>query len=140
MTSSNSLSPEITHKGVKILTPQIHGFLDYSLVFVFYLAPTLLNFSRTASVLAYIVGTVQLITSLLTAYPLGVVKLVPFPIHGVLESLVAVAVIASPWLFGFAEETAARNFYVAAGVGLLAVVAITDYKGKGTAQDRRLGL
>jgi hypothetical protein len=45
----------------------------------------------------------------------------------VLESLMAVGWIAAPWLLGFAGETAARNFFVAAGIGLLAVAAITDY-------------
>jgi hypothetical protein len=47
--------------------------------------------------------------------------------HGVLDYAPAI---------GFAEDTAARNFYVAAGIGLLAVVAITDYKGRGTAEAR----
>ena len=133
MASSNSLS-QPTRKGVKILTPRLHGFLDYGLVLAFYLAPSLFDFPPTASVFAYSVGTAQLIASLLTAYPLGVLKLIPFPIHGILESLIALGVIASPWLFGFATETSARNFYVGAGVALLVVVAITDYKG--TAQGR----
>ena len=121
---------------MKILPPLVHGFLDYSVVLVFFLAPTLFNFSATASMLAYVVGTGQLIASLLTAYPLGALKLIPFPIHGVLESVVAVGLIGSPWLFGFATETSAQIFFVGAGVALLAVVAITDYRGKGTGQNQ----
>ena len=121
---------------MKILPPLVHGFLDYSVVLVFFLVPTLFNFSPTASALVYVVGAGQLIVSLLTVYPLGALKLIPFPIHGVLESVVAVGLIGAPWLFGFATETSAQIFFVGAGVALLAVVAITDYKGKGTGQSQ----
>jgi hypothetical protein len=40
----------------------------------------------------------------------------------------AIGFIISPWLFNFANDIAARNFYVIAGAGLLVVVALTDYK------------
>jgi hypothetical protein len=46
-------------------------------------------------------------------------------------ALMAAAWIVMPWLFGFAGDPAARNFFVAAGVGLLAVVALTDYRSSG---------
>ena len=121
---------------MKILTPKIHGFLDYAVVLVFFLAPTLLSFSPTVAMLVYAVAAAQLVASLLTAYPLGILKVIPFPIHGVLESVVAVGLIGSPWLLGFAMETNAKIFCVGAGIALLAVVAITDYKGKGTAQSQ----
>ncbi len=121
---------------MKILPPLVHGFLDYSVVLVFFLAPMLFNFSTIASMLVYVVGTGQLIASLLTAYPLGALKLIPFPIHGMLESVVAVGLIGAPWLFGFVTETNAQIFFVGAGVALLAVVAITDYKGKGAGQNQ----
>jgi len=121
---------------MKILNPQIHGFLDYGLALTLYVAPTLFGFSATPAMLAYIVATAQLVTSLATAYPLGVMKLIPFPVHGVIESLVAVGLIAFPWVLGFASETNPRNFFVGAGVVLLVVVALTDYKGKGTAPAR----
>ena len=121
---------------MKILPPLVHGLLDYSVALVFFLVPTLFNFSATVSMLVYVVGTGQLIASLLTAYPLGVLKLIPFPIHGVLESVVAVGLIGSPWLLGFASETSAQIFFIGAGVALLVVVAITDYKGKGTGQNQ----
>lgn len=39
--------------------------------------------------------------------------------------------VGMPWLFDFASDPAARNFYVIAGVGLLAVAAVTDYKSSG---------
>lgn len=117
---------------LKILNPAIHGALDYGLAIAFLLLPSLLDFSQTAATLSYIIGIVYLGASLLTKYPLGALKLIPFPVHGVLESIMAVSWIVMPWLFGFADDAAARNFFIMAGVGLLAVVACTDYKSTGT--------
>jgi hypothetical protein len=46
--------------------------------------------------------------------------------------------IAMPWLFGFASHDAARNFFIAAGVGLLVVAALTDYRSRQTASSPHL--
>jgi hypothetical protein len=70
----------------------------------------------------------QLGMSLLTAYPLGLAKIIPFTAHGVLELGVAVALTLSPWLFGFSHEDAARSFFIIAGVGLSLVVLVTNYR------------
>ena len=112
---------------MKVLSPFVHAILDYGLAVAFLLAPSVLDMSTTAAALSHTIGVAYIIVSLLTRYPLGLFKLIPFPVHGVLESLLALGWIAAPWLFGFAEETAARNFFVIAGIGLLAVAAITDY-------------
>lgn len=112
---------------MKVLSPFVHAILDYALGAVFLLAPSMLDMGSTAAGVSHTIGIALIIASLLTRYPLGLLKLIPFPVHGVLESLMAVGWIAAPWLFGFAGETAARNFFVAAGIGLLAVAAITDY-------------
>jgi hypothetical protein len=122
----------------KVLRPEVHGILDYGLAFFFLLAPSIVSFPDNAATLSYIVGAVYIGTSLLTRYPLGVWKLIPFPTHGVLETLMAIGWIAFPWLFGFADHDAARNFFVISGVALLGVVAVTDYRSKSTAATARM--
>ena len=113
----------------KILSPTTHGVLDYLLAIAFLAAPAFFGFeSETAASLARIIGIAYLAVSFLTRYPLGAVKWIPFPVHGVLESIMAASWIVMPWLFGFAGEAAARNFFIVAGVGLLAVAAITNYR------------
>ena len=115
----------------KVLNPTVHGVLDYALALAFLLAPGLVDFSDTAANLSYVIGIVYLGASLLTRYPLGAIHMIPFPTHGVIESIMAASWIAMPWLFGFAGDAAARNFFVAAGVGLLVVAALTDYRATG---------
>lgn len=117
---------------MKVINPKIHGMLDYGLAALFLILPVLLGFSDKAATVAYVIGVLYIAGSMLTGYPLGVFKLLAFPAHGIAESLMAVFWIIFPWLFGFSADDAGRNFFIVAGVGLLAVVALTDYQGPGT--------
>lgn len=63
-----------------------------------------------------------------TLVELGVVTLIPFTVHGAIEFVIAIALVAMPWLRGFANQAAARNFYVGSGVVVFIVWLITDYK------------
>lgn len=119
---------------IKVFNPTIHGVLDYVLALAFVVAPGLVGFSDNAASLSMLIGIVYLGASLLTRYPLGAIKMIPFPVHGAIEAIMAASWIAMPWVLGFAGDAAARNFFVAAGIGLLAVVALTDYRATGAHQ------
>gem|GEM_PF-213594 len=115
-------------RNMKILNPRVHGYVDYLLVAVFLLAPTLLGMSSTPSVISYALAAIHFTETILTAFPLGLVKLIPFTLHGASEFVVSIALVALPWVVGFASDTTARNFYVASGVLIFVVWLITDYK------------
>ena len=112
----------------RVINPTVHGVLDYALALAFILAPRLADFSLPAMRISTLIGVVYLGASVLTRYPLGVIRMIPFPLHGVIESVFAASWIVMPWLFRFAEDAAARNFFIAAGIGLLLVAALTDYQ------------
>jgi hypothetical protein len=113
---------------LKILSPTVHGALDYALALAFLFLPGVLGFPNLAANTSQLIGLLYLGVSLLTRYPLGALKLIPFPAHGVLESIMAASWIVLPWVLGFDEHASARSFFVAAGIGLLAVVLLTDYQ------------
>ena len=52
----------------------------------------------------------------------------PTRIHGMLDYLLGALLIASPWLFGFADNPAARWAPVVLGAGVLVYSAFTDYE------------
>jgi len=57
-------------------------------------------------------------------------RLIPTKTHAGMDYAVGLLLIASPWLFGFADEsTAATWIAVLAGVAMLSLSAITDYEG-----------
>ncbi|UJR85592.1 SPW repeat domain-containing protein [Sandaracinus amylolyticus] len=113
---------------MKRLSPHAHARLDYVLAAAFALAPTLFGFAGSAATLCAIVAIVYFATSLLTAYPLGIAKLVPFPVHGYLEVALVPLLAASPWLLGFHTIEAARNVVLALAVAIAVVWLTTDYR------------
>lgn len=113
---------------MKILSPRVHGYIDYAVAALFLLAPSLFGFSGLPETLCYILGAVHVGMTLLTAYPLGAAKIIPFPVHGALEAVVAVFLVAAPWLFSFDEAAAAKNFFIVSGVAVALVWLVTDYR------------
>jgi len=65
--------------------------------------------------------------SLMTKYPLGAAKLIPFKVHGVIEATAGMMTAGAPWMFGFARDKNATLTHLISGLGTLAVVAVTDY-------------
>lgn len=113
---------------MKILSPRVHGYLDYGVVALLLLAPSLLGFAGVPATICYVLAVVHAGMTLLTAFPLGLAKLIPFSIHGAIEVVVSVFLVAAPWIFNFAEVMAARNFFIASAVGLGIVWLLTDYR------------
>lgn len=113
---------------MKVLTPRMHGYLDLVVVAVFALAPSLLGFTTGPARLSYILAVVHLVLTICTRFSTDSRKFVPFAIHGALELIVSVSLLALPFLLAFADQPAARNFFFAAAVVIFAVWLITDYK------------
>lgn len=111
----------------RLLSPRTHGFIDYGLVALLLLAPALFGFSGAPAILCFVLAFAQLGMSLITAYPLSLAKVIPFKIHGGIELGAGVLALISPWLFGFSAETAARNFFLFAGVSVALTWAATNY-------------
>jgi len=115
---------------MKVISPRIHGYLDFLTVVIFLLAPTLLGLSQLSAVLAYSLAVVHLIVTLTSDFPFGVVKLIPFAIHGWIERLVGPLLIAIPFILNFSDEEVARNFYIAMGIIIVIVGVFTNYQAE----------
>jgi len=112
---------------LKILSPRIHGYLDYVVVIAFALLPQLLGLSGTERYLAWTLAMVHLVLTLATDFPLGAIKLVPLRVHGMIELAVAPVLVAVPWIFGFSADPVARGAYGIVGVGNFVTWLVTDY-------------
>ena len=112
---------------MKPISPTVHGVLDYMTCAFFALAPSLFGLSGAYATVCYVLAGGYLVISLLTAMPLGVVKAIPFWLHGRLELVSGLVFIASPWLFGFAENTTARNLSIGSGIVFLLVYSLTQW-------------
>jgi hypothetical protein len=111
-----------------ILSPQVHRVLDFLTAVAFALAPTVVQLTGPAAVLAYVLAGVHLTMTLATEFPEGRRKPLPFRGHGVVEAVVGITLIVLPFITGWAGST--RTFYVSAGAVILAVWALTPYKAQ----------
>jgi hypothetical protein len=111
---------------MKIISPTQHGYLDYVTVSLFLVAPTLVGLTGMAGTIAYALAGIHLAMTLVTDFPLGVAKLIPFPIHGWVERVVGPALVLLPFILGF--EVSARGFYMVVGLVIILVGVITDYE------------
>lgn len=116
---------------MKILSPKAHAPVDYLVVALFVLAPTIFNFSGLPVTLTYCIAALHLGMTMITAFPGGLLKAIPFTVHGNIELAMAFVLAACPFLLGFADMEVARNFYIASGVAVLLVWMMTDYKSEG---------
>jgi hypothetical protein len=85
-------------KKFKFLNDAIHGVLDYGVVIIFALAPSLLGITGPSATLCYLLAVVHLIVTILTDMPFGMKKLIPMQWHGHLELVVGLALVIAPWV------------------------------------------
>lgn len=111
----------------KPITPRGHGALDYASVVAFLNAPMVFGFHGTPAVVVYWLAGIHLLMTGCTDFPLGFFKFIPFRIHGAIDLVAGIFLLVAPWLLGFSDNAAARNFFIVMAVITFAVVAMTDY-------------
>ena len=111
---------------MKILSPTLHGYIDYAVVVLFLFAPTLIGLTGIAGTIAYALAGIHLAMTLVTDFPLGVVKLIPFTVHGWVERIVGPVLVMLPFILGFGPP--AQGFYIVVGIAIILVGLLTDYQ------------
>ena len=106
---------------MRFIPTRTHGAIDYLMGALLIAAPYGLGFAdgTAAQWVPQIVGAALVGASLLTDYELGVVRVIPMPVHLLLDVAAGALLAASPWLFGFAD----RVFWPHLILGLLEIGA-----------------
>ena len=85
--------------------------------------------SAGAKATGIVVGLTVLGVSMLTKYPLGVAKVLPFPVHSAGDYLAAVLLIVAPFALHFHNgDRGLTACYIVMGIAVLAVSLITNYQ------------
>ena len=71
-------------------------------------APWIFQFSEhtAATVIPVVLGIGLITYSLFTNYELGVWKVAPMAVHNLIDVIAGALLAASPWIFGYADESA----------------------------------
>lgn len=118
---------ELQKRLPKVITPDVHGLLDYAHAAFFLCAGVFLwKRNRAAAVASFATSGLILGEALTTDYPLGATPVISFETHGKLDAALASASLVTPQLFGFGKTRAATLFRLNAIVEG-AVIGLTDY-------------
>jgi hypothetical protein len=112
----------------KPISKNMHGVIDYSYALIVPLLPEIVGFKKQkkASVLCRSLGAGALAYSLLTQARWGLVPVLPFKKHLLVDLSVSCLVLAAPWLFGFYRKKRATTAVLMTGALGLAASLLTD--------------
>lgn len=93
---------------MRFIPTRFHAPLDYIVGVALIAAPWIFQFSEhtAATVIPIVLGVGLIAYSLFTDYELGVWRLFPMSVHNFYDVGAGAFLAASPWIFGFANETA----------------------------------
>ena len=101
-----------------------HLIIDVVVIVALIAGPGYAGFSGRAADLAWILA--GLMTLLVAA---TIFKMLRFALHGMIEAAVVIAILFAPWVLNFARGVKSLNFFMFAGVVMLAIWIMTDFRG-----------
>ena len=114
---------------VRFLPAWFHAVADYAVGILLVIVGVAVDGSAGARATGIVVGATVLLVSMLTRYPLGVAKVLPFPVHSAGDYVAALLLVVAPFALSFYDgDTGASAFYIVAGLAVLAVSLITNYQ------------
>ena len=109
-----------------IIPPNVHRILDYVLVLLFALAPSIFHITGNTRMLAYGLAVVHLLVTLATQFPGAPRRPIPFHVHGIIEFVVGLCLVAIPLVRHWTSD--ARKFYLGIGVAIVIIAVLTRYR------------
>ena len=110
---------------MRFVTPQQHRVLDFVTVVAFAVAPTFVPLAGFAAIVAYALAAVHLVVTLTTQFSATGRGPLSLRVHGTLEVVVGVVLLALPFVAGWTGR--GRVFYLVAGAVILVVSAVSKH-------------
>ncbi|UII81709.1 hypothetical protein [Flagellimonas sp. CMM7] len=110
---------------MKFITKRIHAFLDYPVAIALIALPFLLGLGGSnplALQLSVATGIAAFVLTLLTDHHLGAFRVIPYKFHLLVDFIVAVVFILTPFMLSFQGIDA--YYYWINGIAVLTVVSL----------------
>ena len=107
--------------------PRAHAAIDYGFTATLLLAPGLFKLTGTARTLCYAFGGAAGVLTVFTDQPLALRRVVPFRVHGQVDTPFVPTLLLLPWATGALEARNARRFFVSFAAVVLANYLLTDF-------------
>jgi hypothetical protein len=106
----------------------VHGIVEYVAAILFIAAPFIFSFTAdAATAVSVIVGVLVLIVAASTAWRTGLISSIPVQAHVMLDYVLAIFLIASPFILGFSDDGTAAAFFIVIGVVHLLLTIATRF-------------
>jgi len=117
----------VTRRMPKVISPRVHGFIDYAVAGGFFLGALLFwkNHKR-AAVASLCCGAAELGTLLMTDFPAGITDTISFQTHGKIEAGLAATTGMLPTILMFRSDPQAW-FFRSQAIGMTGVAGMTDW-------------
>ena len=103
----------------------VHGIVEYLAAILLIAAPFLFDFSEdAATAVSVILGVLILIIAASTEWKTGLIQSIPVVAHVMLDYVIAIFLIAAPFILGFDDDAA---FFIVLGVALLLLTIATRF-------------
>jgi hypothetical protein len=120
----------------KVISPTVHGIVDYSHAAFFFIVGVCCGRSnKRAASAAFVTSGFILTQSLLTDYRFGVKPVLSFETHGKIDSVFASSSWLIPRIFGFQKTDAAKIFEMNS-LAEASVVGMTDWNSERAREER----
>jgi hypothetical protein len=106
----------------------VHGVVEYLAALLFIAAPFIFTFDEdVATAVSLIVGVLLLIIAASTAWRTGFTNSIPIQAHAMLDYVLAIFLIAAPFILGFSDDGTAAAFFIVLGVIHLLLTIATRF-------------
>ena len=113
---------------VKVVPAWMHGVGDYGAGLALIVVALAVGGTRRAVATGVVLGLGWLVVSLLTRYPLGAIKAIPFRVHSSGDYLASVLLIVAPFALDFYDLNKGLSaFYIVVGAVVILLSLVTDY-------------
>lgn len=111
---------------MKLISPKLHGIVDYCLIIFLFLSPVLFGLPGDTGPLVYGLALLQLVLTVVTNYSSGLFRAVPLKLHGVIELLISIGLIAAAFTL-FEYDDRSQKYCISLGIFWFIVVVFSDY-------------
>lgn len=109
----------------RFVTKTIHSYLDYPVALALIALPFILSLGQSNELalwLSVVTGVAALILTIFTDHGTGLIRILPYKLHLIVDFMVAIVFILAPLVLGFTGLDA--WYYWANGIAVLIVVGL----------------
>jgi hypothetical protein len=106
----------------------LHGLAEYGIGVLLLFSSPLFGFDGEPRVAAILLGAAVIVLAALSDMPMALMRRIPIGSHIVIDYVLGIVLIASPFIFGFSDDEGALAFFIVMGLGYLILTAVTRFE------------